>query len=136
MSDDPESAIEAAGETDLVVIGSAFSGPLPPPDVLADYEAVVPGAAERILSMSEQQLQHSMDMDRGMLGITRTLATGEALGHYASLLIAASSAVVAIVTAIVDPSWVIGPIGSPALLWTIAWALRGLRASDTADEPD
>ncbi len=35
-----------------------FSGPLPPPEVLAQYNEIVPGAAERILKMAEEQSAH------------------------------------------------------------------------------
>jgi len=33
------------------------SGPLPPPDDLQRYNAILPGAAERILAMAEKQLE-------------------------------------------------------------------------------
>ncbi len=38
----------------------SYSGPLPPPEHLAQYNAIVPGAAERILAMAEreQEFQH------------------------------------------------------------------------------
>lgn len=35
-----------------------FSGPLPPPEELAKYDRVVPGAAERIISMAESEMRH------------------------------------------------------------------------------
>jgi uncharacterized membrane protein len=38
-----------------VVFQRHFSGPLPPPEVLAHYNEVVPGAAERILTLTEEQ---------------------------------------------------------------------------------
>lgn len=50
----------------------------------------------------------------------------EAIGQYSALVIAVASAVVAIVAAITDPSWVIVPIGVPAFAWTAMWALRGI----------
>ncbi|MDN6180562.1 MAG: DUF2335 domain-containing protein [Halomonas subglaciescola] len=34
---------------------SQFSGPLPPPGVMADYDRILPGAAERILQMAERE---------------------------------------------------------------------------------
>lgn len=34
---------------------SSFQGPLPPPSMLADYEKILPGAAERILSLTERE---------------------------------------------------------------------------------
>ena len=40
------------------IVAQSFSGPLPPPQVLAQYNAVVPGAAERILLMAEEQSLH------------------------------------------------------------------------------
>lgn len=35
-----------------------LSGPLPPPHVLADYDAAVPGAAARIIAMAEREMAH------------------------------------------------------------------------------
>ena len=35
-----------------------FVGPLPPPSVLAQYEKVSPGTAERIISIAEKEQQH------------------------------------------------------------------------------
>jgi len=32
----------------------SFSGPLPPPEILEKYNQVVPGLAERIITMAEQ----------------------------------------------------------------------------------
>lgn len=34
---------------------SMFEGPLPPPSMLAEYEDILPGAAERILSLTEKE---------------------------------------------------------------------------------
>ena len=36
----------------------AFSGPLPPPDVIKKYDMVVPGAADRIIQLAEKQSTH------------------------------------------------------------------------------
>lgn len=35
-----------------------WSGPLPSPDALERYNAVIPGAAERILAMAEKEMEH------------------------------------------------------------------------------
>lgn len=37
-----------------LMVASSFSGPLPPPDLLREYEEILPGAAERIFAMTEQ----------------------------------------------------------------------------------
>jgi uncharacterized membrane protein len=41
-----------------------FTGPLPPPDLLAGYEQVLPGAAERIFAMAEGQAKHRQALER------------------------------------------------------------------------
>ncbi|MBY0460111.1 MAG: DUF2335 domain-containing protein, partial [Gemmataceae bacterium] len=46
---------ESAGS---VVIGASFQGPLPPPAILAQYNQVLDGAAERIFQMAEKQAAH------------------------------------------------------------------------------
>ncbi len=42
----------------------SFSGPLPPPEALERYNQVLPGAADRILSMAEQQSKHRQGLER------------------------------------------------------------------------
>lgn len=41
-----------------------FSGPLPPPQVLKQYNDIVPGAADRVLSMAEEQSKHRQHLER------------------------------------------------------------------------
>lgn len=38
------------------------SGPLPPPQVLLQYDQALPGLAERIVAMTESELRHSQNM--------------------------------------------------------------------------
>ncbi len=45
------------------VIENRFSGPIPPPNVIAGYESIVPGAAERIIKMAEIQSAHRQEME-------------------------------------------------------------------------
>lgn len=43
---------------------SSFQGPLPPPRILHDYDQIVPGSAERIISLWENQVQHRQDLEK------------------------------------------------------------------------
>ena len=43
---------------------SSFEGPIPPPQILQQYNNIVPNAAERILRMAEKQSDHRMDLER------------------------------------------------------------------------
>lgn len=42
---------------------SAFQGPLPPPMMLAQYEEICPGLANRIVSLTERQQGHRIDIE-------------------------------------------------------------------------
>lgn len=44
-----------------------FSGPLPPPVILEQYNKVVPGAAERILKMAEEQSAHRRSLEQKVI---------------------------------------------------------------------
>lgn len=44
-----------------------FSGPLPHPDILKKFDEVVPGAAERIIKMAEEQSTHCKDLERKVI---------------------------------------------------------------------
>ena len=41
-----------------------YSGPLPPPLFLADYEKALPGTADRIISVFEDNAKHNREMER------------------------------------------------------------------------
>ncbi|MFH1187948.1 MAG: DUF2335 domain-containing protein [bacterium] len=40
-----------------------FSGPLPHPFILQEYDKIIPGAAERILKMAEEQSKHRKTLE-------------------------------------------------------------------------
>ena len=44
-------------------------GPLPHPDILAGYDIICPGAADRILAMSEKQAAHRQSIEAKVIGI-------------------------------------------------------------------
>jgi len=46
---------------------SVHAGPLPAPRDLADYEIILPGAADRILTMAENQAKHRMAIETRVL---------------------------------------------------------------------
>lgn len=51
-----ESAIKGASATQQIVArAESFAGPLPHPDLLKKYDEVLPGTAERILAMAEEE---------------------------------------------------------------------------------
>lgn len=45
------------------LVAASFEGPLPPPSMLEHYNEIVPGAAERILAMAEQNGEHRRGLE-------------------------------------------------------------------------
>lgn len=58
---------ELARRVTQIAVSESFSGPMPHPDHLREYDGILPGAAERILSMAESTLAHSTGMEKDML---------------------------------------------------------------------
>jgi uncharacterized membrane protein len=50
-------------------VRSEFSGPLPHPEILAQYEEILPGAATRIFEMAEEQAHHRRAMEKNSLNL-------------------------------------------------------------------
>jgi uncharacterized membrane protein len=112
-ADDPAISQEEGGELDpegrqliAQITASRFSGPVPPPAVLGQYEEILPGSAERILSMAENEQSHRHYYDNGLLGLftrgqwfafilglaaigagTYLLSIGQDLGGFTSLIL-------------------------------------------------
>lgn len=64
IEDIPDKKVERAVAK---VIQSEFSGPIPPPSIIKGYEEIMPGAAERIIAMAENQAKHRQDMEKIMV---------------------------------------------------------------------
>lgn len=67
-----------------------FQGPVPPPEVLAKYDEVVPGAADRIFAMAERQAVHRQDLERKVISSN---ITGERLGTVLGFILAMTALV-------------------------------------------
>lgn len=50
-----------------VVQRVTFAGPIPPPELLAKYNDVIPNAAERILAMAEKQENHRQYLGKSVV---------------------------------------------------------------------
>jgi len=58
----PEEAAEQV-DVNLSVRQESFSGPLPHPSILKEYEEIEPGSAKRIIDMAERTLIHHQEME-------------------------------------------------------------------------
>lgn len=62
-----EETVEAVKEVVIKAMKEEFSGPIPHPDTIQKYEEILPGAADRIISMAERQASHRQAMERKMI---------------------------------------------------------------------
>lgn len=47
-----------------LLVSEYFSDPIPHPKHIAGYEEILPGSADRIISMAEDSQKHRMEMDK------------------------------------------------------------------------
>lgn len=81
------------GENHVVqrVIASAYAGPLPSPEAFTRYEQVCAGAADRIISMAENQAAHRQTLEKLH---EETVARNSKMGIICALIIALSVLIV------------------------------------------
>lgn len=88
--DAPPSSLEPADQQDAAVVqvgAAAFSGPLPPPFILRQYDEIVPGAADRILAMAESQHEHRHALEKRVIfGNVDAQARGQWMGFVLGLV--------------------------------------------------
>ena len=68
-----------------------FSGPLPPPQLLSQYNDVVPNGAERLMKMAEAQQAHRQDLEKTVVhGNVESEKRGQWMGLSISLVVIAA----------------------------------------------
>ena len=65
---------------------SSFSGPLPPPQMLADYEKAQPGAGSRIFQLTEKEQDHRHNLEsRNLTWVGTIQIIGQCMGFLLGL---------------------------------------------------
>lgn len=73
----PEDRLPAPAEARFSIRSVRIRAPLPPPELLRRYDEVVPGAADRILTLAEEEQRHQAALSRG---VSRYLLRGQLYG--------------------------------------------------------
>ena len=79
------------------IAAASFSGPIPPPQILADYNQIVPGSANRIIAMAEKQADHRRRLETQVISSD---ITNSRVGLFCGLAIGVGGLVAATVIAI------------------------------------
>lgn len=99
-----------------------FSGPLPPPEILERYEKILPGAAERIISMAEKQSEHRKQLESIVIG---TDTANSRMGLWFGLIIGLAGLAVSALVAIWGKEWAGTIIGSATLVSLVGTFIYG-----------
>ena len=70
-----------------------YGGPIPPASEMARYEKIIPGAAERILTMAESQAKHRQNME---FTVVKRSVQDQRLGIICAFAITVSALIVAV----------------------------------------
>ena len=96
----------------IAVQQQSWHGPLPSPEQLARFNQVLPGCAERIVRMAEQEGEHSREVQmRAVKGTVR----GQYIGQFSALAVAAGCLVASYNLAMSGHDAVAGILGGGTL---------------------
>ena len=111
------------------VIRSEFSGPIPPPSIIKGYEEVLPGSADRILTMAEKQSNHRQEMEKRII---RTESRDSLLGILFAFMLGGGRIIAAVIMVILVPKSagaisgaVLGVTGVVSIIATFIKSTRG-----------
>lgn len=77
---------EAKGQEAVVrAVSIEVSGPIPPPQVLRQYDGIVPNGADRIVRLAEDQIHHRHSMEARGQAFTFVLAITTLIGGVATI---------------------------------------------------
>lgn len=96
----------------MVVSSSTWSGPIPPPAVLEKMNEVIPGSAERILRMAEEQAAHRRSLET--LAVSAQLKQG-ARGQLFALALGLAALISAVTLAYIGSHYVAGVVATIGL---------------------
>lgn len=100
-------------------VSMAFSGPLPHPEILQKYDEILPGAAERIIKMAEQQAEHRRALEQQAI---KSDIKNSKLGIWFGFIIGMSGIIGGIVVAVFGKQ----QLGGAALSFASLAALVGV----------
>jgi uncharacterized membrane protein len=110
----------------ISVAAQYHSGPIPDPSTLERYDKILPGAAERILRMAEEQSAHRRDIEKYVI---KSKSRDSLLGIIAGFLIAMGTIASGTYVASHGHVWSGTILGSAGLVGLVGVFIYGTRSS-------
>jgi uncharacterized membrane protein len=118
---------------------SAFSGPIPPPEILKGYNEIAPGLAERIVAMAEREADHRHGIDHKALDADiseqNKMFSEARLGQICGLIIGLAAIVAGAYTAISGAQWPGGIIGGGGVIGLVSVFIYGRKQPPNTPVP-
>jgi uncharacterized membrane protein len=117
---------DAVAERVLAVIRQEFlfSGPLPPPQILNQYNDAVANGAERIMAMAEKQSEHRRKLEATVL---KTDSRNSLLGIVCAFVLGLVTVVTGAVVVVMGHTWPGTILGSAGLVGLVSAFIYGTR---------
>ncbi len=109
----------------------SFSGPIPPPEIMQGYESVLPGSANRILTMAENQSAHRMEMEQSI--VKRSL-NQKTFGLIMASVLAVAILGMVVYFAILGLVWLAGVLATTSLLGVLVVLVLGKTPNEKDDQ--
>lgn len=79
-------------------VTTQYKGALPPPEMLREFNDIVPNGAERIVAMAEKQLDHRLDLEKTVIkGDSKRSWWGLWLGFASTIVVTGAGVSVALI---------------------------------------
>lgn len=115
----------------LTIQHSRYSGPIPHPSFMHEYESILPGSADRIIAMSEKEQQHRHGIEalehKAMIQLNKQ---GLWLGFFLELALIAS----AVICAFIGHTFISGSFALVSIALGIIFVLRREPKDDNIGE--
>lgn len=113
----------------LQVINSItfYSGPLPSPDFLRQYNEILPGLGERIVTMAEKQSEHRMQLEKIVIP---NQVSESRRGQFFGLLIASICIISSFVLAMYGHDVVAGVVGGATVVGLVTVFVYGKKSQE------
>ncbi|WP_162244568.1 DUF2335 domain-containing protein [Afipia sp. Root123D2] len=111
------------------IISAGWSGPLPPPAALDEFNRIVPGGAERIFNQFEAEGAHRRELEQRQ---SKFLVRDVHIGQFLAGLFAISGLAVAALAIYLDKPWAATVIGGGTIAPIVYAFLRQTWTDDQA----
>ena len=113
----------------ILAQGASFSGPIPPPAILQEYNRITPGLAERIVSMAEKEALHRHEIEHKALTADisdqNKMFSEARLGQICGFIIGLAAIIAGVYTATNGAQWPGGIIGGGGIIGLVSVFIYG-----------